>query len=234
MTTEKKPRKYGGQGRPWLEARAFYVEGEAGQGDDAPHHWPTLEEVAKRFSFSHDHVRTRAGKEGWSQERRLFAQRWEEARRTARANKLAGDAVKFDGTTLRLAQALVGEVAQAVRDIQKVRQLRDMKAREAEGDDEALAKVLSDPCLRPVAPGQLLALSTALANAQRVGRQALGDPTEIVKMTAETTAQVSAEVAVSGAVEVSGAMDFRADPRMIAEVARVLKASGIEGDAANG
>lgn len=207
----------------WDDAKAFYVEGTPPSREGEPHQWPTLEQVAAKYEVRHDTLRKRAGREGWGRERRLYASRLEKEKRDAKTAKIAADSAAFDNTTFKLAQALAGEVAQQMRDINKVRQLRDMKARQAEGSDEELIKVLSDPKLLPATANRLAALGTALSQAQRIGRLALGDTTEIVRHEAE----VEVEASLSGEVKHKHEHDFRHDPKMVAEVARILKEAGV-------
>lgn len=203
----------------WTDAKAFYVEGTAPTREGEPHQWPTLEQVAAKYEVRHDTLRKRAGREGWGRERRLYATRLEKEKRDAKSAKIAADSASFDNTTFKLAQALAGEVAQQFREINKIRQLRDMKARQAEGDDAALLDALTSQKLVPATANRLAALGTALAQAQRIGRLALGDTTEFIRHEAEVEATVSGEV--------KHEHDFRQDPKMVAEVARILKEAGV-------
>jgi len=206
----------------WIDARQLYIEGEPGSTPEAPHIWPTLEVIAQRSGVRWDSLRKRAGKEGWRRERAMFVARLEREKRNAKLAKLTAESAQFDSTTFKLAQALAGEVAQQFRDINKVRQMRDMKAREAEGDDDKLMTALTEPKYRPATAHQLSALSTALATAQRIGRLALGEPTDAIA--ADVTAQV--EMDIKGEMQVT--TDYRTDPKMVAEVARILKEAGID------
>lgn len=181
-----------------------------------------MEDVAHKYGLKFDTLRKRAAREGWTRERQLYAARIERERRNAKVAKLAADSAQFDNTAFKLAQALAGEVAQQIRDINKVRQLRDMKARQAEGDDAALIDALTNPKLTPATANRLAALATTLAQAQRIGRLAVGDTTENVGTTG------AVEVEVSGEVAAKHEHDFRHDPKMIAAVAKALKDAGVD------
>lgn len=226
----KKPYRRGAGA--YAPAKALYVEGEPGRpvpgappGEPPPHVWPTMEVVAQRLGMGVHALRKRAQEDGWARERAMFAARLEREKRDAKIAKMASDAASFDSTTFRLAQALLGEVAQQIKDINTARKLRDMKLRAAEGDDAEVQRILTDPKQRPASAGTLSTLGFALTNAQRVGRLALGEATE-VPGAQELLQRVEAEVKHSGTVAVD-VYDYRQDPQQVASIARILAAAGV-------
>lgn len=206
----------------WTEIEAFYVQGES--RPEGEHFWPTMEQVAERFGERHDRVRKHAGPGGWTTKRAHYADRLAREKREARTSAIIKESAEFDSSSLKLAKALQGNVAALIGDITRMRQVRDAKLRAVADDPAALAALLNDPRYKPATGHQLTALATALATAQRVGRLALGDPTETVDAQHRHSGGVAHQV--TGALAVSHTLT--ADPQAVVAVARILREAGIE------
>lgn len=205
----------------WDEVRTLYVEGEDGAGPDAPRSWPTLDQCAARFGFAGQSVRRKAAKEGWAAERALFTSRMSAKRQELRVSTMLREAAEFDSESLTQARNLLREVNAALEDAARVRKLRDQRLKRVVDDPDATLAMLR---AAPISAQALTGLAGTLAQAQKVGRLAMGDTTEQTDSTHRHTGSLD----VSGAVAVAVTHDLAADPARLAEVARILRDAGVE------
>jgi hypothetical protein len=205
----------------WDEVRALYVEGEDGKGPNASRHWPTLDECAERFGFASQSVRRKAARERWTDQRNLYSSKVAAQRAELRTAAMLREAAEFDSESLSQARALLREVNAALEDAARLRKLRDQRLKRLVDDPDETRKVLA---AAPISAQALTGLAGTLAQAQKVGRLALGDPTDNTNAQHQHSGEVG--VAHSGAVAVSH--DLAADPARLAEVARILREAGVE------
>jgi hypothetical protein len=143
----------------WASAKRDYVEGD--EQPDGTRKWPSLEDVALRFGISPSSVRHRAGKEAWKDERDIYQARLAHARQEKRVAVLAAKGAEFDGRALRIAEAILAQIAV------KLKQSADARA--------------------PLSSTELQRMAQTVRVAHQAGRLAMGDTTEIQKMTTEVT-----------------------------------------------
>lgn len=135
----------------WVEIRRRYVEGIDDQG---VRRYPTYEDVAKIFEVGAKMMRKRAGpaREDWAAQRAMFQAKLSAAQRDKKIATLAGIGAEFDTKALRIADALLQQVA-------------------AQLTASAIAKTALGP--------KVIHTLTAAAKASHVmGRLAMGDSTE--------------------------------------------------------
>lgn len=89
---------------PWDDLRVAYIEGWTLA--DGTVTWPSFSELMERIypEGRADHVRRRAGRERWLDQRRVFQAQMEQARREARARELAESTERIDTRALRTAE----------------------------------------------------------------------------------------------------------------------------------
>lgn len=217
----------------WAQVKAAYVQGTPPAAEGGEHQWPDLKAISDRFHVAYDTVRHRSSRDRWSHQRALYAAQLEREARAARIKKLARDSVAFDNQAHQLARAMMGEVVKSLTDASKRRQLRDRLLSEAGEDEEAQRRVLKDPRCRVASASELMMLSSTLSAAQRVGRLALGMPTESlqadIQATLDSEAVRAEEAAKAANTGPNGKpiLDLRQDKTMMIEVAKILRGAGI-------
>jgi hypothetical protein len=135
--------------------RAEYVEGirtEEGLN------YPTLDEVGTKYGANLSYLRRKASTENWTGQRKMYQQKIEQARQEKRVNLLATEAAKFDAECLELARVGLNHVRGHFLSAQE-----DFKS--SNGKKAMNATMLEK-------------LSRASERYQKVGRLALGEPTE--------------------------------------------------------
>ena len=143
----------------WDGAKKTYVEGIINKDGNLV--YPTLEETAKRHGISNSTMRKKSMADGWASERDIFRTRLERKHQENRLELLAGKASEFDAGIFRAAEIGLAHI-----------KMHFVKA------NEAMAKA-PEGQKNPLSTTALNTLSKALERFQRVGRLALGEPTEI-------------------------------------------------------
>ena len=146
----------------WLDAKKAYVEGD--EQADGTRKWPTLEDVATRYAIGQTHLRRTAATKGWKEERELFQQRIAAALREKRVASLAAKGAQFDGAALRIAELIMAQVEVALTEAREKKLL--------------------------LGAGELNRMSHTVRVAHQAGRLAMGDTTEIQKMTTEVVPEL--------------------------------------------
>lgn len=143
----------------WDGAKKTYVEGI--HDKDGNLVYPTLEETGKRHGISSSSMRKKAADQGWANERDIFRTRLAQKHRENRLELLAGKASEFDAGMFRVVEIGLAHI-----------KMHFVRANEAMNKAPEGQK-------RPLSTTALNTLSKALERFQRVGRLALGEPTEI-------------------------------------------------------
>ena len=125
----------------------------------------SLEQLHKKHNIARATLYRRADKEDWHSQRQNFISKTREKLKESRANDLVKEAQNLDKASIRLSQALLGRVANKL--------LQDQASESAGGE------VLSPEALR--------ALSATALNAQRIGKLALGEASEIRQVNADVS-----------------------------------------------
>lgn len=120
----------------------------------------TLDELAVDHNIAKPTLYKHAQKEEWQMQQKRFQDKYLEELDQKRRKELVQEAVNFDRTSLQLAKGLMGQIAQQLR---------------ARTEDEDGIK-----------SSHLQQLSSALVQAQRVGKLSLGQPTENMNVNAST------------------------------------------------
>ena len=144
-----------------------FLEGE--QQPDGSRTTISLEALWKKHDVARATLYRRAEKEDWQTQRVNFISQAREQIKRNRASELVQEAGKLDKASLRISQAFLGRVANKL--------MQDQAVEEAGGD------VLS--------PEHLRALSAAALNAQKIGKLALGEASEIRQVNADVNAPES-------------------------------------------
>jgi len=140
---------------PWNTIRAAYVEGLQ---EENGLRFPTLDELATKYGPDAAHMRRKAAKERWAEQRKMFQSKVEAARQDNKVNLLAAEAAKFDAECLELARVGLHHVRGHFLNAQE-------KFKSTGGKDAMNVAMLEK-------------LSRASERYQKVGRLALGEPTE--------------------------------------------------------
>ena len=143
----------------WDKVKREYVEGTMDKDGNLT--FSTLEDLSKKFKISFSTIRNKSARDGWPAERDIFQARLDQRRRENRIEILAGKASEFDAGIFRAAEIGLGHIK-----MHFVIANEKMNAQPA-GKKEPLSITALDR------------LSKALERFQRVGRLALGEPTEI-------------------------------------------------------
>ena len=154
----------------WSKVKAEYVEGT--RDDQGNIVWPTLEQLAQRYSLSFSTVQKRAARERWAEERKIFGRKVEEARREKKSEALASEAAQFDAEVLRIARAAITQVTAHL----------------------ALAAKVYRETGEPMDAAELDRLSRALERLQRAGRLALGEATHSMELQGRVARKYEIEI----------------------------------------
>ena len=143
----------------WDLVKREYVEGVIDKDGNLV--YPTLAELGKKHKISPDTMRKRSTADNWTNERNIFRTRLAQKHQENRLELLAGKASEFDAGIFRAAEIGLAHI-----------KMHFVKA------NEAMAKA-PEGQKNPLSTSALNTLSKALERFQRVGRLALGEPTEI-------------------------------------------------------
>lgn len=121
--------------------------------------FPTLEELSEKHKVSMSTLKKRSAADDWRTARNMFRTKIEQKRVEQRAELLAGKAAEFDSDVFRVAEL-------GLRHIQGHFLAAEERFRQSRGRE-------------PIGPTLLEQLSRAMDRYQRIGRLALGEPTEL-------------------------------------------------------
>ncbi|MEK9767828.1 MAG: hypothetical protein VW683_02805 [Betaproteobacteria bacterium] len=150
---------------PDLSQKIFieFCEGEL--LDDGTRQSISLDALQKKHNVARATLYRRAEKENWQQQKIDFISKTREKLKESRAQDFTREAGQLDNASLALARGFLGRVASVLR------------------NDEISARE-NQPTLTPQ---QLASLSAVAMNAQKIGKLALGEASEITKVNADVT-----------------------------------------------
>lgn len=174
-------------GFPWDEARALYVEGEQREelGMDGKiekvHYWPTLEQVAERFSVPPHRVRAHSGRHSWKEQREWFKAQIAERVAAEKASKLASarvdvelDCLAAARTGIRVVRGLLQECDERM-EAQRAAKIAYRKLLAEGASREELDSCGFHPGEKPAVSGnELVRLSRLLRGFQRAALSPIG------------------------------------------------------------
>ncbi len=140
----------------WDVIKRVYIEGIP---QDNELYFPTLEEISKTYNIPHSTTLKRCAKDDWTTQREMYRAKLEERSREKRIEALASKQAEFDADIFKVAQAGLMHI-----------QGHFLKAQD---------KLKASKGKEPLAIHTLDSLSKSLERYQRIGRLALGEPTEI-------------------------------------------------------
>lgn len=165
----------------WPKISVDYIEGIISK--DGERVYPTLEEVAQKYSVRAGIVRKHAAKERWRDMRRTFQEELAEKERQIRLARRSREEITFHDNCLKLAKGGIFHLSDHMQQLldrynaeKKARATKSEKEKEKKpgvkpGDKEKLADILDAESLR-----MLDGISRALERFQRIGCIALGIP----------------------------------------------------------
>jgi len=151
-----------------LEARQMFVEGFEKDGKRT---YPSLAELVDHFKVSKATLYRRAKEENWQAQKNRFQSEYQAKRDADRLGALVREGQKLDSNSLQIAQAMLSKVG---------RRLHQAMQREAD-----------NPRVTDMTASELRELSHVTANAQKIGKLALGEAQEISKVSADVNAPES-------------------------------------------
>lgn len=134
-------------------------------------HWPSIEELTDRHKVSRATLYRKAKSEEWQKSKNNFHTQLETEYEEARISTLVAEAQKLDSNSLQIAQAMLARVGRAIQ-----------KAMELERVDPSNTKMTVQ---------ELRELSHVAVNAQKIGKLALGEATEISKVSGNVSSPES-------------------------------------------
>lgn len=133
------------------------------------HNWPPIQEayvtgtdeetlavIAERFGVPKSTLEQRAASEHWTEERKMYRKRVQEAQRQRRSEEMAATSAKFDSDSLQIARTVLFMSAQMLRE------MNDVRAKES----------------TKVNPYHVEAVVRTARGAQVMGQSAIGDSQE--------------------------------------------------------
>ncbi len=141
----------------WDKIKSEYVEGILDAEGNIT--FPTLQVLTDRHGVSQSTLRKKSALEDWTTEKNIFRTKLERAHREKKLEALAGKSAEFDGSIFRIAEI-------AVKHIQAHFIRANEQFRNSDGQEMMNMSNLDN-------------LSKSLERYQRIGRLALGEPTEI-------------------------------------------------------
>ena len=150
----------------WIKIKSDYTQGVDRDGKVS---FPTLEELSVLHNVSQSTLRKRSAAEDWTTSKNMFKSHLEQKRREKRTEVLAGKAAEFDADIFKV-------VSVGVRHIQGHFLAVEQRFIDSQGRE-------------PMGVNMLNQLAMALDRLQKVGRLALGEPTEIGGETGDESRQ---------------------------------------------
>jgi len=157
-----------GKRHDWDLVKQQYVEGI--MDGDGNIMFPTLQTLSDMHNISESTIRKRSAADDWATEKNIFRATLERKRMESKTDILAGKSSEFDAQIFRLADIGVNHLK-----IHFINANNRLKRSEA----EASARGEEDAELQAMALSQMENLSRALERLQRIGRLALGEPTDM-------------------------------------------------------
>ena len=129
--------------------------------------YPTLDALAKRHKVARATLFRRAKDEDWQSAKNSFQTKLESQIELERMKSMVDESKRLDRNALQIAQALLNRVG---RRLQKGMELEQ-----------------ANPTITGIEAGELRELSQVAANAQKIGKLALGEAQEIAKVSADVS-----------------------------------------------
>lgn len=152
-----------------VQARQMFVEGYL--DDNQERIYPTLSDLVQHFGVSKATLYRRAKDQDWQKDKNRFQTELFSRREEDRLKLLVKEGEKLDTNSLQIAQAMLSRVGRRLHQAMQ------------EETNNARAEALSTSELRE--------LSHVAANAQKIGKLALGEAQEISKVSADVSAPES-------------------------------------------
>ena len=152
-----------------IQAKQMFVEGYLDENEERI--YPTLSDLVDHFGVSRATLYRRAKEQEWQQEKNRFQTELFSRRESDRLKLLVKEGEKLDTNSLQIAQAMLSRVGRRLH-----------QAMQEESNNQR-AEALSTSELRE--------LSHVAANAQKIGKLALGEAQEISKVSADVSAPES-------------------------------------------
>lgn len=128
---------------PWAQIKAEYVEAV----DEASR--PSLDELARKYGCHPDYLRTKAGRERWSEQAHIFITKTSQKRQEQKSTALASEQAQWDMECFNVARTALSQI------------IDHFKKSSAKGE--------------PVKASDLDALTRTLERVQKIGKTSLGD-----------------------------------------------------------
>ena len=148
-----------------LKIRDEFVHGYL--NEEAVRVYPTLESLAKRHGLSKSTLYNYSSSESWQDQKNRYQTELQSRIDSERMDKMVAETKKLDDNCIQIAQAMLGAVG---RKLQK-----------------AIEQERTNNDLLGIAPIELSQLSQVTANAQKIGKLALGQAQEISKVSADVS-----------------------------------------------
>lgn len=159
------PNKYN-----WYAIRKEYVEGNRIKGDEVD--WPTLVQLAQKYTIKLKTIERRCRVEGWVRQREEFQAEVERVAREKAAKKRARDIEKFDEDCHKISNSGIWRISKEMKEDQ-----------EAARDGKPL-KPLSD----------LESMARATERFQTIGHRALGVPDKATALSGPDNKPIAVEI----------------------------------------
>jgi vacuolar-type H+-ATPase catalytic subunit A/Vma1 len=150
-----------------LQMRKEFIEGVE---KDGKRHYPSIDELVNTYNVSRATAYRRAKDEDWQRAKNQFHTKLQQEQEEMRISSLVAESKRLDSNSLQIAQAMLGRVGRA---------LQRAAEREQQTGENAMT------------PQELRELSHVTANAQKIGKLALGEAQEISKVSADVSAPES-------------------------------------------
>jgi hypothetical protein len=148
-----------------LKVRDEFVHGYV--NEEGTRVFPTLEALAKRHDLAKSTLYNYSSSEGWQEQKNRYQTELQQRIDSERMDKMVSESKRLDDSCIQIAQAMLGTVG---RKLQKAIELER-----------------SNPNLFGMDSGELGQLSHVTANAQKIGKLALGQAQEISKVAADVS-----------------------------------------------
>jgi hypothetical protein len=157
----------------WLDVRAAFIEGT--RDSDGTIVWPSVPELAKKYSIPEAALRNRVGSERWRDHRQAHQNQLAVERQKEHAKVLAKKAVKFDEQAVEASTVAQQIVLDRLYEIQELKTLDQPRLNEIR-DRVEQGEIIDPRELRQSVVGysELESLAKAFNLFNEVGRKALG------------------------------------------------------------
>ncbi len=133
--------------------------------DDGERAYPSLASLATRHSVSQSALYDKAKKDDWQGQKNKYHAELQEKLDAERMRKMVEESSRLDDSCIQIAQAMLGSVGRKLQ--------------------RSIEQERADPEFAGLDPSHLSHLAQVTANAQKIGKLALGEAQEISKVSAD-------------------------------------------------